>query len=65
MKAAGKLFGNPTLYRAALSAAGSALEDLPRFAIYNWFNAWGRQREVPQPPPQTFRQWYIENRGQR
>ena len=65
MKAAGKLFGNPRLYRAALSAAETALEDLPRFAIYNWFNPWGRQREVPQPPPKTFREWYIENRGRR
>ena len=65
MKAAGKLFGNPRLYRAAMSAAETALEDLPRFAIYNWFNPWGRQREVPQPPPKTFREWYIENRGRR
>ena len=65
MKAAGKLFGNPKLYRAALAATETALEDLPRFAIYNWFNPWGRQREVPRPPVKTFRQWYIENRGKR
>jgi L-lactate dehydrogenase complex protein LldF len=65
MKAAGKLFGNPKLYRAALAATETALEDLPRFAIYNWFNPWGRQREVPRPPVKTFRQWYIENRVRR
>ena len=65
MKAAGKLFGNPKLYRAALAATETALEDLPRFAIYNWLNPWGRQREVPRPPVKTFRQWYIENRGKR
>jgi L-lactate dehydrogenase complex protein LldF len=65
MKAAGKLFGNPKLYRAALAATGTAIDDLPRFAIYNWFNPWGRQREVPQPPTKTFRQWYIENRTKR
>ena len=63
MKAAGRLFGNPRLYRLAMSATGTALEGLPRFAIYNWFNAWGRQREVPLPPATTFRDWYIENRG--
>ena len=40
MKAAGKLFGNPRLYRMALPATETALEGLPRFAIYNWFNAW-------------------------
>jgi L-lactate dehydrogenase complex protein LldF len=63
MKATGRLFGNPRLYRLALSATGAAIEGLPRFAIYNWFNRWGRQREVPQPPAKTFRTWYIENRG--
>lgn len=63
MKAAGRLFGNPRLYRMALSASGVALDDLPRFAIYNWLNPWGRQREVPQPPAQSFRDWYIKNRG--
>lgn len=63
MKAAGRVFGNPRLYRMALSAGGTALEDLPRFAIYNWLNPWGRQREMPQPPAQTFRDWYLRNRG--
>lgn len=63
MKAAGRLFGNPVLYRAALAATETAIEDLPRFAIYNWLNPWGRHREVPQPPPQTFRQWYLAHRS--
>ena len=31
--------------------------------MYNKLNAWGRQREVPAAPTQTFRQWYLENRG--
>jgi len=31
--------------------------------IYNPFNAWGRQREVPASPTSTFRQWYLKNRG--
>ena len=65
MKAAGKVFGNPKLFRATLSATETAIEDLPRFVIYNWFNPWGRQRELPQPPAKTFREWYIENRGGR
>jgi L-lactate dehydrogenase complex protein LldF len=64
MRIVGKVLGDPKLYRAAISAAGLAIEHLPRFAIYNWLNAWGRQREVPEPPRQTFRSWYIENRSQ-
>jgi len=35
---------------------------LPRALVYNPLNAWGRQREVPGAPRQTFRQWYLENR---
>jgi len=30
--------------------------------MYNRLNAWGRQREVPQAPASTFRQWYLKNR---
>jgi L-lactate dehydrogenase complex protein LldF len=65
MKAAGKVFGNPKLFRATVAATETAIEDLPRFVIYNWFNPWGRQRELPQPPAKTFRDWYLENRGGR
>jgi L-lactate dehydrogenase complex protein LldF len=35
---------------------------LPRFLLYNSLNPWGRHRELPAAPKQTFRQWYIENR---
>jgi L-lactate dehydrogenase complex protein LldF len=31
--------------------------------MYSRFNAWGRQREVPEAPQFTFRQWYLKNRG--
>jgi L-lactate dehydrogenase complex protein LldF len=62
MRIAGRVLADPRLYRAAISAAGLAIEHLPRFAIYNWLNAWGRQREVPETPRQSFRSWYIENR---
>jgi L-lactate dehydrogenase complex protein LldF len=54
MQAAGVLLSSPALYRAALPAADSALRHL---------NTWGRGREVPHAPKQTFQQWYKENRG--
>jgi L-lactate dehydrogenase complex protein LldF len=63
MRIAGKVLADPRLYRAAISAAGLAIEHLPRFAIYNWLNPWGRQREIPEAPQQTFRSWYIEHRS--
>jgi L-lactate dehydrogenase complex protein LldF len=63
MRMAGKVLSSPKLYRAAVEAAAAGIEHLPRSLIYNPFNAWGRQREVPSAPPLTFRQWYLKNRG--
>jgi len=63
MKAAGALLSQPAAYRAAIAAADTALAHLPRFVIYNSLNAWGKHREVPHPPKQTFHSWYQANRG--
>ncbi|HEY0885771.1 MAG TPA: LUD domain-containing protein [Ramlibacter sp.] len=63
MRVAGRILGSPRLYRAAVQAAAAGLEWLPRFMVYNPFNAWGKQRELPATPPLTFRQWYLKNRG--
>jgi L-lactate dehydrogenase complex protein LldF len=63
MKAAGALLSQPAAYRAAIAAADTALAHLPRFVIYNGLNAWGKHREVPHPPKQTFHSWYQANRG--
>src|SRR5271168_19372 len=63
MKAAVELLSRPAAYRAAIAIADVALAHLPRFVIYNGLNAWGRHREVPHPPKQTFHSWYQANRG--
>jgi L-lactate dehydrogenase complex protein LldF len=63
MRVAGRILGSPRLYRAAVEAAAAGIDHLPRFMLYNPFNAWGRQREVPGVPPTTFRQWYLKHRG--
>ena len=63
MRMAGKVLASPKLYRAAVEAAGAGVAHLPRFMMYNRLNAWGRQREVPEAPPATFRQWYLANRA--
>jgi len=62
MRLAGKVLSSPRLYRAAVEAAAAGIEKLPRSLVYNPFNAWGRQREVPAAPAQTFRQWYLKHR---
>lgn len=63
MKAAGVLLASPALFRAAVEAAGAGVEHLPRWMLYHRFNAWGRQREVPAAPAQTFRQWWLRHRA--
>jgi L-lactate dehydrogenase complex protein LldF len=62
MRMAGKVLSRPKLYRLAVKAAQAGLDYLPRSMIYNPLNAWGRQREVPSAPKQSFREWYLENR---
>lgn len=62
MAAAGAVLGNPRLYRAAIKAADGALAGLPRFATYNKLNAWGKGRENPAPPRQSFHDWWAANR---
>jgi len=62
MKAAGIVLADPRLYRAAVKTANKAVATLPRPVLYNPLNVWGRQREVPEAPPQTFRDWYLKTR---
>ncbi|GJD94081.1 lactate utilization protein B [Methylobacterium iners] len=62
MKAAGQVLSRPAAYRAAIGAADSALRHLPRFAVYNPLNTWGKGREMPETPRQSFHAWYRQNR---
>jgi L-lactate dehydrogenase complex protein LldF len=62
MKLGGKLLASPRLFRAAVEAAGTGVEHLPRVMLYNRLNAWGKQREVPAAPGETFRQWWLKHR---
>jgi L-lactate dehydrogenase complex protein LldF len=63
MIVASKVLSNPTLYRIAARAAEPSLNILPRIAIYNRLNAWGRHRDIPQPAREIFHDWYQKNRS--
>jgi L-lactate dehydrogenase complex protein LldF len=39
------------------------LPKLPRFMIYNRLNAWGKQREIPEAPKTSFRDYYRKHHG--
>lgn len=63
MQAAGAVLSRPALYRRAIVAADSALRHLPRFALYAHANRWARGRDMPEPPRESFHQWYARTRG--
>ncbi|WP_430910288.1 lactate utilization protein B [Methylobacterium sp. sgz302541] len=62
MKAAGQVLSRPAAYRAAIGAADSVLRAMPRFAVYNPLNTWGKAREMPETPRESFHAWYKRNR---
>ncbi|MDX2195191.1 MAG: lactate utilization protein B [Cytophagales bacterium] len=59
MKWMGKLLSNPNMYRIVGKLGRMFLSIAPRFVLYNPMNAWGKQRELPTPPKQSFREWYL------
>lgn len=59
---AGKLMGDPALYRRAVASVHGAFRVLPNFILYNPLNIWGRQRDLPEAPGETFQQWYSRHR---
>jgi L-lactate dehydrogenase complex protein LldF len=62
MRIAAKVLSDPKRYRRAIKATDLALGNLPRFLLYSRVNAWGRQRENPTAPPETFHEWYVKHR---
>jgi len=58
MKLASQVLKRPRLYRLAGLFARRIVPWLPRFLIYNRLNPWGKQRELPEFPKQSFRQQF-------
>ncbi|WP_448519537.1 lactate utilization protein B [Rhodoflexus sp.] len=64
MKALGKIFGNPIFYRAAGKIGRGFLRFAPEFLVNNPLNVWAKRRQMPEPPQESFREWYLRNRVQ-
>lgn len=62
MKTASWVFRHPWMFSFAGGVSRQALRSLPRWVTTNRFNEWTVARELPQPPVQSFRQWYAESR---
>jgi L-lactate dehydrogenase complex protein LldF len=62
MKLASAVFRRPWLYRTLGRMGRWFLRRAPRFLVYNRFNPWGRQRELPPAPTKSFRDLYRHRR---
>jgi L-lactate dehydrogenase complex protein LldF len=63
MRLAGAVLKRPRLYSFAGRFARTMLRLAPRWLLYNRFNPWGRQRELPEPPKESFRHWHQTHRN--
>ena len=62
IKASVVLFDRPRLFRAAGAVARFGLRIMPRALSRMAAGAWGRTREVPATPKESFRSWYRRER---
>jgi L-lactate dehydrogenase complex protein LldF len=60
MKAAGIVLSGNNRYNLAGRLARLAIRYLPDQLLYLPLNAWGKGRELPAPPRQSFKQWYVQ-----
>ena len=64
MKVLGFVLRRPRLYRFAGRLARKIIPLLPRWLLYNRLNDWGRQRDLPQIPSNSFREQYARRQHQ-
>ena len=63
MKLANGIFKSPLAYKISGNLMRTALKSLPNSLIYHPLNIWGKNRNLPDPPKESFQQWYRKNRS--
>ncbi|MFV1968359.1 MAG: lactate utilization protein B [Pirellulaceae bacterium] len=63
MKLASVVFRHTWLFVLSGKMARWFVPKLPRWMIYNGWNAWGKHRELPEFPKKSFRELYRERNG--
>ncbi len=63
MNMMGWVLSSPKVYDMAGKAARWTLRNTP-FAISNKMNPWFKEREMPEAPKESFKEWYKKNRSQ-
>ncbi|AVR45634.1 4Fe-4S ferredoxin [Christiangramia fulva] len=64
LRITGKIFENPSIFNSVGKIARSSLKHLPRFMVYNNLNGWGKQRELPEVPEYSFKEWYKKQKDE-
>lgn len=65
LKFMGRLLASPTAFKLSGSLGRRALRLLPYGLTHNQtVNAWAIARELPEPPQQSFREWFTQNQPQ-
>jgi L-lactate dehydrogenase complex protein LldF len=60
MKGMSAVLSNPIVFDFAGKAGRFVIKNAP-FMVNNSLNAWSKQREMPEPPEESFREWYKKN----
>jgi len=63
MKMMAFVLARPSLYRLAGSAGRWMMRNLPFLVKVKVLNPWYKQREMPEAPKESFRDWYKKNKG--
>lgn len=64
LSVAGYFLSSNALYNFAGKMARWAVKRMPPGLLYSRINAWGRDRELPEAPPDSFKNWYRKNHKQ-
>lgn len=62
MKIANGIFSTPFAYKISGEMLRGALKILPEAIAYSSLNTWGKQRDLPEVPKESFKDWYKKNR---
>jgi L-lactate dehydrogenase complex protein LldF len=61
MKGMSTVLSNPGIFKFSGKVGRMLMDKLP-FLVNNSLNPWYKQREMPEPPEESFRDWYKKNR---
>ncbi len=65
MKSAGKILASNAWYNFSGRMARWVVKNLPRKLVYHPVNVWGKERELPAVPRESFKEWYKHNAQKR